>query len=76
MKLVELKLNEQTHDVAIVFSGGRTTMLAKALDVVRDSTGRIERVLIDRLIPDYERLEEVFYKAEGAFVSEVCRIGS
>ena len=71
MKIKELKHNEQTGDLAIVFSGGRATMTAKALDVRCDNERRVTYALLDRLIPNFERLESDLYQVSGAFVSEV-----
>lgn len=71
MRINELKYNERTGDIAIVLSGGRATISAKALDVRHDEQGNITYALLDRLIPEQDKISEGFYRASGAYVSEI-----
>lgn len=72
MRINDLKHNEQTGDIAIVLSGGRATIRAKALDVRHNEQGVITYALLDRLIPEQDKIDEGFYRVSGAFVSEIA----
>lgn len=73
MRIIEVKCNEQTGDVSIRFSGGRPTLLAKALDVTHDNQGKITSIVLDRLVPNWQDIESEQWVTSGCYTSVICR---
>lgn len=75
MRVTDVKVNHATQDVSVHFSGGRSTLVAKALQVeYKDNSETVRTVTLDRLIPKQEKLESREWLVSGCYVSVLTAV--
>jgi hypothetical protein len=78
----KISLNEESRDITIQFRGSSHAIEAKALDFKKGETGRIDYLLLDRIIHKANEvafdcyLDDQWHEAfgvNGCYVSELVR---
>lgn len=74
MRISDVKVNEQSSTVAILFSTKSQWVEAKALSISKEND--MYRLVLDRLIEQPERLEAPWrWELSGSYVSELTQLG-
>lgn len=73
MRISDVKLDEQTFTVAVLFNTKSQWVEAKALEVTQEDG--LYRIVLDRLIEQPERLEAPWrWELSGSYVSELTQL--
>lgn len=74
MRVSDVKVDEQTSTVAVLFNTKSQWVEAKALEIAKENG--LYRIVLDRLIEQPERLEAPWrWELSGSYVSELTQLG-
>lgn len=74
MRISDVKVDEQTATVAVLFNTKSQWIEAKALEIAKENG--LYRIVLDRLIEQPERLEAPWrWELSGSYVSELTQLG-
>jgi len=75
MRISDVKVDEQTATVAVLFNTKSQWIEAKALEITKENG--LYRIVLDRLIEQPERLEAPWrWELSGSYVSELVQLAS